>query len=73
MTKTPQPLLTAGLLALISLALLAACGASAGSGSAPPQEDAGSTGSDEASSGSGNPTLGEPDAPVLMVEWGDFQ
>jgi hypothetical protein len=60
--------------ALVLLALLvvaASCGASPGGGARQgeqqPSEDP------AASEGVGNPTLGAADAPVEMIEWGDFQ
>jgi hypothetical protein len=59
--------------ALVLLALLvvaASCGASPGGGARQgeqPSEDP------AVSEGVDNPTLGAADAPVEMIEWGDFQ
>lgn len=56
--------------ALVLLALLvvaSSCGASSGG----EPEQAEQPGED--SEASGNPTLGSADAPVEMIEWGDFR
>ena len=62
------------LVALLAAILAVSCGAAAGSGGGaepagnePAPNDPGATGE------LGNPTLGAADAPVVMVEWGDFQ
>lgn len=62
--------LPAALVLLALLVVASSCGASSGGGARqdeqPPEDPA-------ASEGTGNPTLGAADAPVEMVEWGDFQ
>ena len=75
-----HPSLTLGLLALCTMLFVAACGGTSGSGGASgkgaQQEGSPDTGKSDESAGpegSGNPTLGAADAPVVMVEWGDFQ
>ncbi len=73
MKRISYPPLPAVLLFLALLLGASACGASpgggAGQGEQPPEEPdaSGSTGE------LGHPTLGAADAPVVMVEWGDFQ
>ena len=69
-----------GLVALCAMLFLAACGSSAGTGSGGNAREegspdaAGSSGETGDGGGTeGNPTLGAADAPVVMVEWGDFQ
>ena len=74
-------LLPAALLVL-ALLVVAGCGASPGGGARQAEQptgetEAGASGSDEGTGGAteelGDPTLGAADAPVVMVEWGDFQ
>ena len=62
------------LVALLAAILVVSCGAAAGDGGSaepagnePAPQDPGATGE------LANPTLGAADAPVVMVEWGDFQ
>ncbi|MGH3148101.1 MAG: hypothetical protein ACRDTR_20130 [Rubrobacter sp.] len=75
--------LFAGLLALALVGCGALSGSGSGGGSAGDgpqrQEQPGASGTSEetaqstATQESGNPTLGSADAPVVMIEWGDFK
>ena len=70
MGRIPYHPLPTALVLLALLVVAASCGASPSGGARQgeqPSEDP------AASEGVGNPTLGAADAPVEMIEWGDFQ
>ena len=65
-----HPPLPAALVLFVLLVVASSCGASPGGEARQakqPPEGSGSTGE------LGDPALGAADAPVVMVEWGDFQ
>ena len=70
MGRIPYHPLPAALVLLVLLVVASSCGASADGGvrqGEQPSEDP------AAPEGVENPTLGAADAPVEMIEWGDFQ
>jgi hypothetical protein len=60
------------MIALAGLVLLAACGAPAGR-LGPTQAGGATTESASSNSGAAEPTKGDPNAPVTLIEYGDYQ
>ena len=70
--RSARPVLA--LVALLAAILTVSCGAAAGDGGGAEPTGNETAPQDPGAVGQlGNPTFGAADAPVVMVEWGDFQ